>query len=279
MANTRSPKYPITDLRDAVNRTEMIYSKERTHPASSEVVVNAMGYTSLNGASRRMLATLERYSLLESIEEGYKVSDNALAILRNSPGHFERLEALKSSFQSAKIFAELSERYGESLPSDRNIESFLTLEGYTTDAAKKVVSVFRSSKDFVNEERGLHEELQREADTPPNKPNEAAAESVGGQSNSTAQDTIKNPNNPEGQHQGDTDTRMGLNREDGWGKPLRFPISEDVEFQGSFRGPVTQEAVQTLIAFLEVFKITVPKRLERGEHDGNQRIISETFES
>ena len=251
MTRTRSPKYPLVDLRDAIARAELVYGKERAHRAAADVVVSAMGYTSLNGASRRMLATLESYGLLHGSEEGYRVSDNALQILRNPPGHPKRVDELKNAFHRVKVFDDLDQKYGNSLPSDRNIESYLTLREYTSDAARKVISIFRSTSNFISEEESLRKEMEREA---------------GVLSDELAEETVEAPTltlQPINQTQSDSKDMLvpvrESKQEEEWGTPLRFPLADGVDFQGSFKGAVTQEAIQTLIDFLSVFQKRFPK--------------------
>jgi len=61
MAKIRSPHYPSQTLEEAIQRVEQVYNLEHTHPSPRNVVAQGLGYTSLNGASLSVIATLTRY--------------------------------------------------------------------------------------------------------------------------------------------------------------------------------------------------------------------------
>jgi hypothetical protein len=125
MAKMRSPNYPKFNLATALDKVELVYKAEHTHPADREVIARNLGYSSLNGASLTTIGALNSYGLLESAGDQLKVSDDAVTILELPKGHPERVAALSRRANTPKLFADLQEEFGDSLPSDVNLRHFL----------------------------------------------------------------------------------------------------------------------------------------------------------
>jgi len=53
-----------------------VYQHQQTHAAPSEVVAQALGYTTINGPSKGVIATLKQCGLLEGAGDGPRVSDH-----------------------------------------------------------------------------------------------------------------------------------------------------------------------------------------------------------
>ena len=66
---------------ESLERIKRIYKQQQTHAAPSEVVAQALGYTTINGASKGVIATLKQYGLLEGSGDGLRVSDQSVSIL------------------------------------------------------------------------------------------------------------------------------------------------------------------------------------------------------
>jgi hypothetical protein len=164
MAKQRSPNYPKFDLETAISKVAEVYKAEHTHPADKEVVAGDLGYTSLNGASLTTIGALNAYGLLVNEGNGLKVSDDAVTILELPKGHPERVEALLRRANAPKLFSELHQEFGDSLPSDVNLRHSLIKRKFLPKSADEAIRVYRETKTFVNAE--YQEYSQPDADKP-----------------------------------------------------------------------------------------------------------------
>src|SRR6476619_927765 len=99
MVRTRSPNYPAINLSEAIDCARKIYSQEYFHKASEETIAQDLGYTGLNGRSIGIISALKKYGLLEQVEDGFRLSDDAQTILEFEPTSEERRNAVyKTAF-------------------------------------------------------------------------------------------------------------------------------------------------------------------------------------
>jgi hypothetical protein len=139
-------------LPEAISRARKLYDQDGRAQTSPEVAVGAWGYSSLNGASLRVLSALRQYGLLESAEEYVRLSDRALAILLEPEGSPDKNLAIREAAETPGIFAALLTEYGETLPSDGAIVAHLVRrQGFNEMAAQKVVAAFRENCHYVAE--------------------------------------------------------------------------------------------------------------------------------
>lgn len=150
MANARSPNYPSMSLPEAIERLEKVYAAEHTHKAPSEVVAKALGYQSLNGKSITVLSTLKKYGLLEEVGKELKVSKDGLIILVDPPDSEERATALRRAAFSPALFEEIRKNYGETVPSDENLRSFLLRRGFLQSAVDAPIRAYRETVALVS---------------------------------------------------------------------------------------------------------------------------------
>jgi hypothetical protein len=253
MAKLRSPNYPKFDLETAITKVGQVYQAEHTHPADREVIARDLGYTSLNGASMTTIGALNSYELLDSVGDQLKVSEDAVTILELPKGHPERIEALLRRANAPKLFADLQQEFGDSLPSDVNLRHSLIKRKFLPKGADEAIRVYRETKRFVTAE------YQEYSEPHAGKP-EGESKPAGGKPLQEA--NLRSANAQElGQifrHQ----TPPPLQ-----GKELRLNISRDSEAHVIFSGPVTQEAIEKLAKLLELQKDTFPTKdeLERPQ--------------
>lgn len=165
MAGDRSPNYPIISLADAVGRVQLIYEKERQHPADKLVVAKALGYGSLNGLSRSIVSALVKFGLLTETKDQLKVSMEALDILLHSAGEPERVAAIQRAAYMPPLFSELRATFDNSLPSDENLRAFLVKKGFNPNTVSNVIRAYRDTVLFANQETAQGPEA-REAREP-----------------------------------------------------------------------------------------------------------------
>ena len=152
MARVRSPNYPALSLPQAITAVAKVFAKENRHRADKDVVVKAMGYSGVNGASLGSLSALLKYGLLEQLKDGgYKVTERTLAILHpQSPQ--EKAEAIKAAAQEPALFAEMLSDFPGSIPSDDNLRSYLVRRGFSPGALSAVINAYRETMSLAGGE-------------------------------------------------------------------------------------------------------------------------------
>lgn len=245
----RSPNYPVIDLEEAVQRIKMVYDKEHTHPTTRENLAKDMGYGSLNGSSASVISALSKYGLLEAVgDEQYKISSEALDIVLHHRGEPERVQAIQKVGFLPTLFSELRTAYGDNLdrlPSDHTIQAHLIKRGFNPKTVGSAIRAYRDTMAFVNEEtKGL-------STTEGDRKEESVHTSLGNQGTSRSEGA-------QGQRDSNTGSRWGMDLEGDPGKVLAFPIAFDTDARVVFRGRITKEAIDTLIAYLEVSKRSYP---------------------
>lgn len=169
MAGDRSPNYPIISLADAVGRVQLIYEKERQHPADKLVVAKALGYGSLNGLSRSIVSALVKFGLLTETKDQLKVSMEALDILLHSAGEPERVAAIQRAAYMPPLFSELRATFDNSLPSDENLRAFLVKKGFNPNTVSNVIRAYRDTVLFANQEAAQGPEAREAEAAAPTK--------------------------------------------------------------------------------------------------------------
>lgn len=167
MARVRSPNYPALSLPEAINSVAKVFAKENRHRADKEVVVKAMGYGGLNGASLSSLSALLKYGLLEQLKDGgCKVTDRALAILHPQTPQ-EKAEAIAAAARDPALFAEMLNDFPGSIPSDDNLRSYLVRKAFSPTALTGVIHSFRETMTLVGEVGSAYDSPSPVPEAPP----------------------------------------------------------------------------------------------------------------
>lgn len=124
---------------------------------SSEVAVQHMGYSGLNGASLSVLASLKKYGLLEGRAEDLKVSQNGIIIISDelADDQTERVAALQTVLVTDPLFKELYDRFG-ARTTEINITSYLKKKGFKPIAAGIAAKSYIESIEYVKQETGSY---------------------------------------------------------------------------------------------------------------------------
>ena len=144
----RSPNFPSLSLGEAIEAIGKVYSAEGRTKIPRLSVVKPLGYTSINGRSLSVLGALKAYGLLDGRGDDLKVSDDAFALC-NAPASSEEYQrAIATAFASPPAFQKFSPEDAEA--SDDTLIWKLQKEGFKSDAAEKLVKVYRESKSLLN---------------------------------------------------------------------------------------------------------------------------------
>ncbi len=261
----RSPKYPQLSLGAAIERVGKVYRAERTFRVEKEAVAKDLDYGSLNGASISLIGTLKSYGLLHEDKEGVKVTDDAVTLLRAPEGDPEKAEVLRKAAFAPKVFAELREAFGDDpseLPSDTTLQYRLEKRGYLEKAAGEVIRIYRDNLELVQGEPTEYTESETVDELPVEAQVQtqqtARANPVGGVITSSAPAAVE---------------------QEPFTEALQYRISGDSRVRLLFDGAVTREAIEKLMAYLELAKEDYPSREQLAEPVVEQSTIIEMPES
>ena len=115
-----------------------VFQKEHLHPTPKEVVAKALGYSGVNGASLGAISALLKYGLMDESGGSYKVTERAMAILHPQTA-LEKDVAIQEAAMSPALFADLTQHFQGSLPSDENLRAFLIRRGFSPGSLGSVV--------------------------------------------------------------------------------------------------------------------------------------------
>lgn len=152
MTRVRSPSYPSYSLEDAIENVSKVFDEDRTNPVDREVVARHLGYSGLNGAADKSLATLMQYHLLEKVAKGeVRVSPLAVDILHPDKAE-QKKRALVESAYSPALFSELRDRFSEGVPSQSALKSYLVRKGFNDRAIGPILTAYSKTCAFLERE-------------------------------------------------------------------------------------------------------------------------------
>lgn len=144
----RSRRYPSASVRDAIVLLEGIHKGLGLNGGSRDSLAQAMGHTTLNGASARKIATLIQYGLLDRDGERYRVSGLGRKLL--IPVHEkEKIEAVAEAVRTPALYRELGESLDQQ-PIPVMLANVLAREhGVLSLASNDVAKNFLESVEFA----------------------------------------------------------------------------------------------------------------------------------
>ncbi len=232
---SRSPNYPQMNIIQAIERIKKVYAVEHTHSVPDQSIASALGYSSLNGTSKVVLSAMKKFGLLVASGDGFKVSQDAIAIIELPPDDSTRIVALHKSALRPPVFKQLYEKYGNDLPSDASLRHYLVSIGFESDAANQVIRFFKETLNFLSSQAPVKEEqpeLEREVEVTKRTPEVSHTTSPAITPVREVQGTQRN-------------IAGGFSQ-------LRFPVSPDCFAEVTFTSQITQEAINKLISYLEI---------------------------
>jgi hypothetical protein len=148
-------------LGEAINRLGILYKQEGRAKFDAASAVSAWGYSSLNGASLRVLSALKQFGLLDGNNDELRISGRGLTILLEPAESPEYTQALEEALQAPALFQQMLAEYGEDLPSDGAIISYLVRkQEFAEQSAKTLINSFRESVDLVRSKNASYTPLQ-----------------------------------------------------------------------------------------------------------------------
>jgi len=250
----RSPNYPQMNIVQAVDRVKKVYAEEHTHSVPDQSIAAALGYTSLNGTSKVVLSSLKKFGLLVSSGDGFKVSQDAVAIIELPLDDPTRIVALHKSGLRPPVFKQIYDKYGTDLPSDASLRHYLVGIGFESDAANQVIRFYKETISFLGNQGAIRDEsleIEKEAE-PPKQPTPS------GPGNTSATASRREPSVLEPGPVSST-------------SQLRFQVSLDCSAEVIFTGEITQQAIRKLMSYLELTMDVYPSQPQNRQEQFKHR--------
>ncbi len=231
---------PLIGLRNAISKAKSLKQRENTHAVTKIDAATAMGYGNLHGTAYTTIDALMDYGLLEEAGlDKLKLSTVALDILSsNATEHDTKyIMAVQKAAFTPSMFQELFNIYDNSLPGDAELMESLKRIGLHPNKIGSAMRAYRETIEFVNEvSKGSDIKLPEIFDSSATL---KKSRKVSFGSNSSLPSLSSNEREEEN---------------------LLWRISQDCVVQIRFEGQVTREALQKLVALLELSKDDYPSR-------------------
>ena len=242
----RSPAYPFIGLNAAISRARELYEKQSMHPGRIPTVAGHWGFRPKSSGGLQTVAALKQFGLVEDAGRSGKdrqvqLTDMARQVLLRPEASPERVEAIRRAALSPPLYAEMSSKWGEAIPSDENVATYLTLDRNFNPAA--VPSIIKNYKDTLVL-AGAHGS-GNVSDNEAHADDEASGDSFGSTDMNTTAGSLVSAKNPTSQ------ARPGV-RQFSW--PLAKGVIAEVRLSG---GEVKSAHLEMLRQYLELAKTAI----------------------
>ena len=155
----RSPAYPGIDLRDAIERANVLYQSERRHFAPVAAILEHWGYTSNSSNGMVVLASLKKFGLVDDEGTGdarqARITDLAFDILEDNPeDSAEKDAAIRKAALLPTIHRDLWNEYEGELPSPATLRHRLKRQKFTDRAVDAFITEFTATLAFAGLDKG-----------------------------------------------------------------------------------------------------------------------------
>lgn len=151
----RSPSYPDIDLREAIEKAQVLWERENRNLAPVTTIQEHWGYKPNTGPGVRAVAALKKFGLL--VDEGRgddrraRLTDLGMSIvLDEREASTDRSEAIREAALFPPIHSSLWEEYEGNLPSDNTLRFVLQRDlRFSPTGADALIREFRSTIEFA----------------------------------------------------------------------------------------------------------------------------------
>mgnify|MGYP000291459020 CR=1 FL=1 len=149
-----SPSYPHVPLEKALERARKIFEEDRTNVIDRETAAKHVGYSSISGASDKMLATLANYGLLEPSGKG-QVRLTALALDIFAPeNESSKKKALYLAGTSPSLFALIDESF-EVTPSMGALKNWMIRRDFVDSAITPASKSYFRTMEYLERQEAI----------------------------------------------------------------------------------------------------------------------------
>jgi hypothetical protein len=151
---TRSPGYPTTNLREAMEKAKIIWKNDHRNECPLASLAEQWKYAPQSSAAAQLSAALKKYGLFDDVEGKnavIKLSESAIRILSiEDEDSSERIALLKKAALAPAIYSDLWRKYQGILPSDATIKTYLISDlKFNPDVVEGVIKNFRDTITFA----------------------------------------------------------------------------------------------------------------------------------
>ena len=146
---TRSPAYPVIDLKEAISKAVTLWEKDKTNPIPRVVAFKHLGY-GRGGYAGRVIAALRHFDLISEKSGDIVLTQNAVDLALYKPTDDEYINVVKKIALKPGIYRIIYNEYNGQLPSDDTLRIRL-IKGYKFNPNKvvKFINDFRSTISFA----------------------------------------------------------------------------------------------------------------------------------
>ena len=243
----RSPGYPAVGLRDAIQRSDKIYKADGRAGSPRAAALEHMGFSKAHGQALTVLSALKKFGLVEEKDGSIALTPRAIDILVRPEGDERRCQAIKTAALGPDIYRQLIEAHPSGLPSDTSLKAELIADrDFNPNVVDGFLKDFRDTLDFA----GLADSTVLESLIEEHEP---STDEVGG---AGREDDSMPPTDIEGKSAG---TSFAAGKLRTAKEALSQRVSPDCVAHVAFDGPVTQRAIEKLIAHLDLTKDDYPR--------------------
>ena len=151
----RSPSYPATDLKEAIERAAAVWKQDRNHETQLKSLATHWGFNPGSSSVLGRVASLKHYGLMDEVKGGapgiVKLSDIAVKILANEDTESpDRIALVKKAALTPTVYAELWSKYKGEMPSDVTLKSYLVGDrSFNPDVVNGFLKDFKSTISFA----------------------------------------------------------------------------------------------------------------------------------
>lgn len=154
MSRSQSPGYPHIPLSKAIDKAEQVFEEDRTNSIDRLSAANHLGYSGLNGAADKMLATLAHYGLLEPAGKGQtKITSLGMDIFAPASEESKKV-ALYEAGKMPNVFQMIDSHF-ESRPSEGALKNWLIRENFQDRAIQPLLKSYFRTLDFLKQEGAI----------------------------------------------------------------------------------------------------------------------------
>jgi hypothetical protein len=146
----RSPNYPSISLPEALQQLRHLFDRIQKYKAPKDLVIKAIGYSGLNGASASAISAHTKYGILDRLEgDEFKISDLGMKLLfHENPAEYAA--SLHQAARSPALFSELMAEFPGGVPHDDILRTRLIRRGFAQSAVATAISSYRETVEFVS---------------------------------------------------------------------------------------------------------------------------------
>ena len=151
MVSGRSPAYPYIDLSTAIDFIHKIHAVAKGHDVNTESLTKQIGFSGLNGSSKKTLAALKYYGLVDQPHgsKETKLTERSLHIIHGVSGSQEQKQAIQEAFLAPSIYTYCWDTWGNDEISDEVVKSHLILKkGFNDSTVMRFISGYKKSLNF-----------------------------------------------------------------------------------------------------------------------------------